>query len=132
MAEPINTGFGRKWLATTTEFPKQIGVSNRAPFLIDLWRQGATCFGLNTQRVVDQRNPGELGRFAELPVAQTQMISAGPVYHTSGETVSSVPPEGLERAARFHAYFIAEGAKAPAALLNGGAWKPRTSCPPTP
>jgi hypothetical protein len=124
--------FGRRLVATTADFPKQVGVSNRAPFLIDLWRQGAACFGLNTQRVVDIRNPGELGRFAELPVAQTQMISAGTLYHTSGETVSSVPADGLERAARFYDYFIAEGAKAPAALLNGGAWKPRTDCPATP
>ncbi|HEY5722147.1 MAG TPA: M28 family peptidase [Allosphingosinicella sp.] len=132
MVEQQNNNFGRKLVATTAEFPKQVGVNNRAPFLIDLWRQGALCFGLNTQRVVDTRNPGELGRFAELPVAQTQMISAGPVYHTSGETVSSVPPEGLERSARFHAFLIAEAARAPAALLNGAAWRPRTACPRTP
>ena len=132
MVESQDNNFGRKMLATTTEWPKQVGVSNRAPFLIDLWRQGAVCFGLNTQRVVDRRNPGELGRFAELPVAQTQMISVGPVYHTSGETVDTIPEEGLERAARFHAYLVAEAAKTPAALLNGGAWTPRKSCPPTP
>lgn len=132
MVEAYGRNFLRKTLTTTTELPKQVGVSNRAPFLIDLWRQGATCFGLSTQRVVDTRNPGELGRFAELPVAQTQMISAGPVYHTSGETAAVIPPEGLERAARFHAYLVGEAATAPQALLQGGAWTPRTKCPPTP
>lgn len=132
MTEQQNDNFGRKMVATTGELPKQVGVNNRAPFLIDIWRMGAACFGLDTQRVVDTRNPGELGRFAELPVAQTQMISAGAIYHTSGEIAASIPPEGLERAARFHAYLIAESAEAPAALLNGGAWTPRAECPPTP
>ncbi len=124
--------FGLKPLATTAEFPKQVGVSNRAPFLIDLWRQGAACFGLNLQRVVDTSNPGELGAFRDAPFPATQMISAGPTYHTSGETVDAVPDEALERAARFHAFFIAEVDKAPAALLRGGAWTNRTSCPLTP
>ena len=132
MVEPQDNNFGRKMLATTAEWPKQVGVSNRAPFLMDLWRQGAVCFGLNTQRIIDRRNPGELGRFAELPVAQTQMISVGPVYHTSGETVDTIPDEGLERAARFHAYLISAAAKAPAALLNGAPSPPRKTCPATP
>jgi hypothetical protein len=130
--ERQDNNFGFKTLATTAEFPKQVGVSNRAPYLIDLWRQGVTCFGLSTQRVVDTINPGELGRFAQLPVPQTQMISAGPLYHTSGETVASIPDAGLERAARFHAYLITEAANAPAALLNGAPWTPRPACPRTP
>jgi len=132
MARSQDQNFGRVMVATTTEWPKHVGVSNRAPFIMDLWRQGAVCFGLNTQRVIDRRNPGELGRFAELSVAQTEMISVGPVYHTSGETVNTVPDEGLERSARFHAYLVDASDKAPAALLNGAAWTPRTRCPPTP
>ena len=126
------TNFGMKPLATTAEFPKQVGVSNRAPFLIDLWRQGAACFGLNLQRVVDEANPGELGAFRDTSIPVTQMISAGPTYHTSGETIDVVPDAALERAARFHAFFIAEADKAAAALLNGGAWTNRPSCPATP
>ena len=132
LVEQQNRNFLRKTVMASSELPKQVGVSNRAPFLIDLWRQGVACFGLSTQRVVDTRNPGELGRFAELPVAQTQMISAGPVYHTSGENASVIPAEGLERAARFHAYMIREAANAPVGLLQGADWTPRTKCPPTP
>jgi hypothetical protein len=126
------TNFGLKPLAATTEFPKQVGVSNRAPFLIDLWRQGAACFGLALQRVVDASNPGELGAFRDAPFPATQMISAGPTYHTSGETVDAVPAEALERAARFHAFMIAEADKAPGALLRGGTWINRSACPATP
>jgi hypothetical protein len=129
-------------------------VSNRAPFLIDLWRQGAACFGLSIQRVVDTTPPGELGSFRSIQrmagfldpassgrykalrdvtdVPMTQMISAGPLYHTTGEGVDSVPPEGLERAARFYAYMIQEADRARPELLTGGAWTPRQSCPATP
>jgi hypothetical protein len=124
--------FGLKPLATTADWPKQVGVSNRAPFLIDLWRQGSMCFGLNLQRVVDRGNPGELGAFANATFPATQMISAGPMYHTSGETVDAIPDETLERAARFFAFFIHEVDGASGALLQGGAWTPRTSCPATP
>jgi hypothetical protein len=142
--------YGAQMVATTTEFPKSVAVSNRAPFLIDAWRQGAKCFGLSIQRVVDSAAPGELGAFtsiegmaarnpqiagAELknvatPV--TQMISAGPLYHTSGETVDAVPTPGLERAARFHAYMIQAADKAAPQLLLGAPWTPRPSCPATP
>jgi hypothetical protein len=128
--QPAN--FGLKPLATTADWPKQVGVSNRAPFLIDLWRQGSMCFGLNLQRVVDRGNPGELGAFANVTFPATQMISAGPMYHTSGETVDAIPDEALERASRFFAFFIHEVDTASGALLQGGAWTPRDSCPPTP
>jgi hypothetical protein len=130
--ERQSNNFGLKPLATTTEFPKQVGISNRAPFLVDLWRQGANCFGLNLQRIVDRSNPGELGAFRDAMFPATQMISAGPLYHTSGETADAVPDEALERAARFHAFFVAEVDKASAALLRGGEWTNRTGCPPTP
>jgi peptidase M28-like protein len=130
--ERQTNNFGLKPLAATVENPKQVGVSNRAPFLIDLWRQGAACFGLSLQRVVDPSNPGELGAFRDAPFPVTQMISAGSTYHTSGETVNSVPDEALERAARFHAFFIAEADKASTPLLRGGAWTSRAGCPATP
>ncbi|MCW2989303.1 MAG: hypothetical protein JWM24_2241, partial [Solirubrobacterales bacterium] len=87
---------------------------------------------LSMQRVVDTLNPGELLRFSDLPTPTTQMISAGPLYHTSGETVASIPDAGLERAARFHAYLIAEAANAPTALLKGAPWTPHPGCPRTP
>lgn len=142
--------FGAQMVATTTEFPKAVAVSNRAPFLIDLWRQGAKCFGLSIQRVVDTVAPGELGAFTmiegmagrnpkvdaaklknvDIPV--TQMISSGPLFHTSGETVDAVPAPGLERAARFYAYMILAADAAAPRLLRGASWTPRAKCPATP
>ena len=143
--------FGNQWVATSTEYPKAVAVSNRAPFLIDLWRQGANCFGLAIQRIVDTLPPGEMGAFlmiermgskdpkiaaawlknlSDTPI--TQMISAGPLYHTSGETLDAVPTPGLERAARFHAYLINASDKASIAKLRGAPSSSQPACPATP
>ncbi|HEY5722144.1 MAG TPA: M28 family peptidase [Allosphingosinicella sp.] len=154
MTTTHDDNFGRPMVATTTELPKAVAVSNRAPFLIDLWRQGAACFGLAVQRTVDPVPPGEMGSFRSIQrmagfldpksagrysglkdvtdVPITQMISAGPLYHTTGEGVDSVPEAGLERAARFHAFLIREADRARPELLKGADWTARTSCPATP
>lgn len=131
--ERQNDNFGSRTVAATGDLPKQIGVSNRAPFLVDLWRQGIRCFGLDAQRMVDRALPGDLNGFVDLKsVPQTQMIASGTVYHTSGDDLYSVTPEALERAARFYAFFVAQVADAPTPQLQGGAWPPATGCPPTP
>lgn len=131
--ERQNDNFGSEMVAASGDLPKQIAVNNRAPFLIDLWRQGIKCFGLDAQRVVDEFLPGELNAFAELKeIPQTQMIASGGVYHTSGDDLYSIPPEALERAARFYAFFVTQVANAPAKQLRGGVWVAATKCPATP
>ncbi len=128
-----DANFGRPMNWTSAEWPKAVAVTNRAPFLIDVWKKGVTCFGLSVQRVVDTRAPGEPGAFNDLKdIPITQMISVGPLYHTSSEGVDAVPAEGLERAARFHAYMIQVADKAAPGLLKGGAFTGTAACPPTP
>jgi hypothetical protein len=124
--------FGLDAVTSNRPIAKQVGVSNGAPFLVDLWSKGGTCFGLSLRRMVDDFNPGELSSFREAAPVRTQMIGSGPLYHTTGEAVDSLSVAELERAARFHAYFVREVAQAPRALLQAGAWTPRTTCPPVP
>lgn len=131
--ERQNDNFGSEMVAASGDLPKQIAVNNRAPFLIDLWRQGIKCFGLDAQRIVDGLLPGDLNFFAELKdIPQTQMIASGGVYHTSGDDLYSVSPEALERAARFYAFFVTQAANAPVDHLRGGDWTAATKCPATP
>jgi hypothetical protein len=131
--ERRNDNFGSAMVAASGDLPKQIAVNNRAPFLIDLWRQGITCFGLEGQRFVDQALPGDLNGFSDLTsVPQTQMIASGGVYHTSGDDLYSVPPAALERAARFHAYLVEMATNATPEALRGASVTPARSCPPTP
>ena len=45
-------------------------------------------------------------------------MQAPPLYHTSGETLDVISTPGLERMARFLAYFVKQAGKAPAAQIN--------------
>ncbi|WP_454762255.1 M28 family peptidase [Caulobacter segnis] len=131
--ERRNDNFGSAMVAASGDLSKQIAVNNRAPFLIDLWRQGIACFDLDAQRFVDQALPGDLNGFSDLKsVPQTQMIASGAVYHTSGDDLYSVPPEALERAARFHAHLVRAAANATSDLLRGADVTSAKACPPTP
>jgi hypothetical protein len=40
------------------------------------------------------------------------------MYHTSGDTLDTISTPGLERAARFYAYFVTEIAKTDRAALQ--------------
>jgi hypothetical protein len=57
----------------------------------------------------------------------TQMIQSGTFYHSSGDVYEEVPAEGLERAARFHAYFVDAVDHAPEALIAAGKGTPYQS-----
>lgn len=125
--------FGRPQVTATTDVLKHVGVTNRAPFLIDVWKKGVDCFGLALQRDVSTSVPGELGMYRDLTnTPMTQMISSAILNHTSGESLATVPPETLERAARFHAYLIETADAAAPALLKGAAYTPTAGCPRTP
>ena len=82
------------------------GITNLAPFLVDLSDRGVARYGFRIRDDYGTGVPGDLGRYASLDVPRVQAIHAGPLYHTSGDVFESVSVEGLERAARFYAYFI--------------------------
>jgi hypothetical protein len=48
------------------------------------------------------------------------MIQSGTFYHSSGDVYEAVPAEGLERAARFHAFFVEHADEAPEPLIAAG------------
>ena len=102
----------RDLVADIVEFPKSAGVSNQAPFLIDLFGQAAARYGVNIHQQVGPAVPGDLGGYRSLGVPLAQFIYASPVYHTSGDVLDTISTPGLERAARFHAHVIAEAADA--------------------
>lgn len=106
------------WKVDPTEEPKNFGVSNSSPFLINLVKQAAQRYGFVIRPEVTNSVPGDLGGYAPLNVARIQGIHSGPLYHTSGDTLESISNAGLEKAARFYAYVIERAAKAPAAELN--------------
>ena len=57
------------------------------------------------------------------------MIQSGTFYHSSGDVYEAVPPEGLERAARFHAFLIEKIDQAPESLVTSGKGTPYSPQP---
>ncbi len=96
----------QSWEVRHTEQPMGWGVDNMAPFLLELTDRGVARYGFRLQPDYGASVPGDLGRYASLGVARVQAIHAGPLYHTSGDVLETISVEGLERAARFYAFYI--------------------------
>jgi hypothetical protein len=119
---PNNTGM--TWETSATDSAKAVGVTNESPFLIDLWSHAPRCFGVATYLSAGPGVSGDLGGYRPLGVPMTQMIQSGTFYHSSGDVYEAVPAEGIERAARFHAFLIEQADKAPEALITAGKGSP--------
>jgi peptidase M28-like protein len=118
---------GMTWDTSVTESAKAVGVTNESPFLFDLWSRAPRCFGVATYQVPSTSVSGDLGGYRTLGVPMTQMIQSGTFYHSSGDVYEQVPAEGLERAARFHAWFIEQVDQAAETLITSGKGTPYTS-----
>jgi hypothetical protein len=107
-----------RWRADSTEQPMNFGISNQAPFLVALGKRGAERYGFNLNAAFSANVPGDLGGYAPLGVPRVQAIHSGPMYHTSGDVVDTISAPGVERAARFFAFFVTEASKAPRSDLD--------------
>lgn len=101
-----------------TEQPMSFGISNQAPYLIEVASRARERSGMRLNPTFPATVPGDLGGYAPLGVPRVQAIHAGPLYHTSGDVLETISIPGLERAARFFADFIAEVARAPGDALD--------------
>lgn len=98
----------REWVADSYEAPIVAGLTNEAPFLESLVEEGIQRYGTNFVSGPNTMASGEGGSYvrAGLPVFTT--MQGSPLYHTSGEVAEVVSEPGLERMARFMAFFIRE------------------------
>lgn len=111
---------GMSWETSVTESAKAVGVTNESPFLFDLWKQASRCYGVATYQSAGTSVSGDLGGYRPIEAPMTQMIQSGTFYHSSGDVLEEVPVEGLERAARFHAFFIEQADRADEKLIAAG------------
>jgi len=118
---------GMSWETSVTEAAKAVGVTNESPFLFDLWSRASRCYGVATYQSAGTTVSGDLGGYRPLNVPMTQMIQSGTFYHASGDVLEAVPAEGLERAARFHAYFLEQVDRADERLIAAGKGSPYQS-----
>ena len=103
-----------------TEQPMGFGISNEAPAIAAIARRGMERYGFALRPAFSASIAGDLGGYAPLGVPRVQAIHSGPMYHTSGDTLDTISTPGLERAARFYAFFINEIAKTSRAALQPG------------
>lgn len=86
------------------------GVSNRSPFLEGVIREGGIRYGLNFVSLATTYHAGD-NPPVDSPIFQ--LIQGDPLYHTSGDVLETISTPGLERVARFVAFFVKEVNKAP-------------------
>ena len=94
------------WTVGDTEQPMSFGISNLAPFIVDLGQRARSRYGFNINEEFRASVPGDLGGYRSLGVPRVQAIHSGTMYHTSGDVFGTLSVEGLERAARFYTYFV--------------------------
>ena len=100
------------WTVEPTEQRMSFGIDNEAPFLIDAGQRGMARYGFQLNPQFRASVPGDLGGYRPLGVPRVQAIHSGPMYHASGDVLETISVPGLERAARFYAFFVREVAQA--------------------
>lgn len=96
------------------------GISNEAPAIADVARRAMQRSGFALRPEFSSSIAGDLGGYAPLGVPRVQAIHAGPMYHTSGDTLDTISTPGLERAARFYQSFVSEIARVDRTALMTG------------
>ena len=108
----------REAIADSGEAPITPGITNGSPFLNTLLDHGVQRYGVNFVSDRSTMQSGETGGYAALKGARLTIMQAPPLYHTTGETLDVISTPGLERVARFFAYFIKEVDKAQTSQIN--------------
>lgn len=96
----------RDWVADSGEAPIVVGIPDGPERLNELFDEGVERYGVN---FVSERSPmasGETGGFSALDATRITIMQAPPLYHTSGEVAEVISTPGLERIARFLAWFV--------------------------
>jgi hypothetical protein len=108
----------REAVADSGEAPVVGGITNNSPFLHGLIDEGVARYGVNFVSERSTMQSGETGGWASLKVAKVTIMQAPPLYHTTGEVLEVISTPGLERMARFLAYFVSKADKAARGQIN--------------
>ena len=98
--------------------PDRAGVTNLAPFLEGLVARGVERYGTNFVSGPNTMASGEGGAYSRTGVPVFTTMQGPPMYHSTGEVIDMVSTPGMERMARFMAYFVKEVSGAPADMID--------------
>ena len=108
----------RAFTADSGEAPIVAGITNQSPFLRTLFNQGVNRYGTNFVASTSTMASGEGGGYREVGVPIVTTMQGPPLYHTSGEVVQMISVPGMERMARFMAYFVKQIDAANSSQIN--------------
>lgn len=108
----------REAVADSGEAPIAVGVTNNSPLLQGLIDDGPARYGVNFISERSTFQSGEAGGWSTLNVAKVCVMQAPPLYHTTGEVLDVISTPGLERIARFLAFFVSAVDRAPRERIN--------------
>jgi hypothetical protein len=108
----------REWTMDAHEAPIVAGVTNLAPYLEGLIARGVERYGTNFVSGPNTMASGEGGAYSRTGVPVFTTMQGPPMYHTTGEIIEMVSVPGMERMARFMAYFVKEVSGAPAEMID--------------
>jgi len=108
----------REWTMDTGESPIVGGFTNLAPFLEDRLQRGIERYGTNFVSGPNTTASGESGTYNRTGVPVFTTIQGPPMYHTTGEVLEMVSTPGMERMARFMAWYVKEVSRAPASSID--------------
>jgi hypothetical protein len=108
----------REFIADSGEAPIVAGITNSAPFLQDLFTQGVQRYGTNFMSGNSTMANGEGSGYGGIDAPIVTIMQAPPLYHTSGEVIEAISEPGLERMARFLAFFVKAVDQAPRVQID--------------
>ena len=98
----------RQFTADSYEAPIVVGITNESRYLQELFTKGVARYGTNFMSTESSMASGEGGGYRSTSVPIVTTMQAPPLYHTSGEVAEIISVPGLERMARFMAFFVSE------------------------
>lgn len=98
----------REWVADSGEAPIVVGIPGRPAELEALFVRGVERYGVNFVSEPSPMASGETGGFSDIDAPRITIMQAPPLYHTSGEVAEVISTPGMERMARFLAWFVGE------------------------
>lgn len=96
----------RQYTADSAEAPIVVGINNQSSFLQDIFTRGTAIYGTNFVSSASTMASGEGGGYRSAGVPIVTTMQAPPLYHTSGEVLEVISEPGMERMARFMAFFV--------------------------
>jgi hypothetical protein len=117
------------WDILPSEETMTVRITGGGQFLDDVSRRGVARYGFRARiapdtgmdAFADGLVPGVAGRtggFSDAGVPVVRISHEGMLLHTTGDMVETISTPGLERAARFVAYFVRQLDTAPVRMIN--------------